>query len=134
MGWSNWFWTTSIELGRLERKALSPCAGTVPLSGRRQHGVGFGLRAALRFVNINSDVLKSSALAQSNINALAGQLYKNVDFGLAAPSPSSPSRSPRNSPRGSRRLAPRSKGYGSPSTRRTFARSRASAGRRSNRW
>ncbi len=32
---------------------------------------------------INSDIFKSSALAQSNINALTGQLYKNVDFGLS---------------------------------------------------
>jgi hypothetical protein len=32
---------------------------------------------------INSDVFKSSALAQSNINALAGQLQRNVDFGLS---------------------------------------------------
>jgi len=32
---------------------------------------------------INSDIFKSSALAQSNINALTGQLFKNVDFGLS---------------------------------------------------
>jgi hypothetical protein len=32
---------------------------------------------------INSDIFKSSTLAQSNINALIGRLYKNVDFGLS---------------------------------------------------
>ena len=32
---------------------------------------------------INSDFFKSSALAQSDLNALTGQLYRNVDFGLS---------------------------------------------------
>lgn len=36
-----------------------------------------------QFSSINSDIFKSSALAQSTINALTGQLYKNVDFGLS---------------------------------------------------
>lgn len=36
-----------------------------------------------QLISINSDIFKSSALAQSNINALTGQLYKNVDFGLS---------------------------------------------------
>lgn len=33
-------------------------------------------------VSINSDIIKSSALAQSSMNAITGQLFKNVDFGL----------------------------------------------------
>ena len=32
---------------------------------------------------INSDIFKSSVLAQSNISALTGQLHRNVDFGLS---------------------------------------------------
>jgi len=32
---------------------------------------------------INSDIFKSSLLAQSNISALTGQLHRNVDFGLS---------------------------------------------------
>jgi len=35
-----------------------------------------------QFGVINSDIFKSSSLAQSNINALTGQLFGNVDFGL----------------------------------------------------
>ena len=33
--------------------------------------------------SINSDIFKSAALAQSNLNKISGQLYKNVDFGLS---------------------------------------------------
>lgn len=33
--------------------------------------------------SINSDTFKSAALAQSNLNRISGQLYKNVDFGLS---------------------------------------------------
>lgn len=33
--------------------------------------------------SINSDVFRSVALAQSNLNTISGQLYKNVDFGLS---------------------------------------------------
>ncbi len=33
--------------------------------------------------SINSDIFKSAALAQSNLNKFSGQLYKNVDFGLS---------------------------------------------------
>ena len=36
-----------------------------------------------QFAAINSDLFKSTALAQSNINKITGQLYKNVDFGLS---------------------------------------------------
>lgn len=33
--------------------------------------------------SINSDIFKSAAFAQSNLNKISGQLYKNVDFGLS---------------------------------------------------
>ena len=33
--------------------------------------------------SINSDIFNSAALAQSNLNKISGQLYKNVDFGLS---------------------------------------------------
>lgn len=38
-----------------------------------------------QFQFINSDVFNSVALAQSNLNAIAAQLTKNVDFGLSGP-------------------------------------------------
>lgn len=32
---------------------------------------------------VNSDIFKSATLAQSTVNKISGQLYKNVDFGLS---------------------------------------------------
>jgi hypothetical protein len=36
-----------------------------------------------QFLVINSDIFKSKALAQSNLNLIASQLTKNIDFGIA---------------------------------------------------